>query len=120
MEDITLTQIVGVITACGVIIGVYVRLVKLIKSEIKEHDVEFMPEVDKLIDNKMGRAEKIETDKRVLRQDKYELEFTTLNKKADGHTDKLISLESEMKDPKGINDRLKDLENDVKNLREKE
>lgn len=72
---------------------------------------------NKDIDSKIEAYCKIETDKRMLRQATYEVEFNHLNEKFEGMIDKLEAVETELRERDGILDRIKDNENDIKNLK---
>ena len=117
MDEINLIQIVGTISSIGVIIGVYMKLIKTIEKEIKDNNPEIMARVDTLVDNKIGRYDKIEIHNRELRNAKYELEMNGLNKRLDACLDKLISIESEIKDDNGINAKILTIRLSLENLK---
>ncbi len=117
MEQMTLTQIVTIVAGVGAIWGVYAKLVKLIRSEVSENEAGFLMKFEQIVKGKVIDYDKIEHDKRMLRQEKYESEFNNLNSKAESAIDKIISIESEIKDEGGLLNRIRSLEFEIKGLK---
>lgn len=68
------------------------------------------------IDKKIHDYHKRQLENRVLREDKYKVEANNLNEKIEGLIDKIDGLNSEITCRQGVLDRIKDAENNIKNL----